>query len=238
MWKCVLCSARNYGKARFERESALCRGCSSTWRARAMALSITTSLGYEPKRLGEIHPDWSRVGLGISDDVELSSRLSTKFFYSNTFFDAFPNLDIREIPSIAHAAFEFVSCSDVLEHIDVDIKKAIRGISKLLKPSGFAVLSVPITHTAERVEFYPKLKTFNVIGETVEWVDQNGKKFIDQFPEFHGGRGQNLAFRQFTDESFRKLVLDNGFASITHGWVEPALGVPDDELAGVYVARL
>ena len=88
------------------------------------------------------------------------------------------------------------------------------------------------------MEFYPKLKTFNVIGETVEWVDQNGKKFIDQFPEFHGGRGQNLAFRQFTDESFRKLVLDNGFASITHGWVEPALGVPDDELAGVYVARL
>jgi SAM-dependent methyltransferase len=203
-----------------------------------MALSIITSLGYEPKRLAEIHPDWSRVGLGISDDVELSSRLSKKFFYSNTFFDAFPNLDIRKIPSIAQAAFEFVSCSDVLEHIDVNVDKAIRGISKLLKPDGFAVLSVPITHTAERMEFYPKLKTFSVSGETVNWVDQSGKKFIDKSPEFHGGRGQNLAFRQFTDESFRKLVLANGFASIAHGWVAPALGVPNDELAGVYVARL
>lgn len=80
MWNCLLCSTRNYGKAKFDRESALCRGCSSTWRARAMALSIITSLGYEPKRLEDIHPDWSRVGLGISDDVELSSRLSTKFF--------------------------------------------------------------------------------------------------------------------------------------------------------------
>jgi SAM-dependent methyltransferase len=203
-----------------------------------MALSIATSLGYEPKQLREIHPDWSRIGLGISDDVELSSRLSTKFFYSNTFFDAFPNLDIREIPSIAHGAFEFVSCSDVLEHIDVDIKKAIRGISKLLKPDGFAVLSVPITQTGEQMEFYPRLKTFSVLGETVKWVDENGKKFIDESPEFHGGRGQNLAFRQFTDESFKKLVLDNGFASIKHGWIAPDLGVPNDELAGVYVARL
>jgi SAM-dependent methyltransferase len=203
-----------------------------------MALSIITSLGYEPMRLGEIHPDWSRVGLGISDDVELSSRLSTKFFYSNTFFDAFPNLDIREIPKIAHTAFEFVSCSDVLEHIDVDINKAIRGISRLLKPDGFAVLSVPITHTSERLEFYPKLKSFNVIGETVKWIDRKGNKFIDESPEFHGGRGQNLAFRQFTDESFKELILDNGFGSITHGWVEPELGVPNDELTGVYVARL
>ena len=238
MWKCVLCSTRNYGKARFDRESAPCRGCSSTWRARAMALSIITSLGYEPMRLGEIHPDWSRVGLGISDDVELSSRLSTKFFYSNTFFDAFPNLDIREIPKIAHTSFEFVSCSDVLEHIDVDINKAIRGISRLLKPDGFAVLSVPITHTSERLEFYPKLKSFNVLGETVKWIDRKGNKFTDESPEFHGGRGQNLAFRQFTDESFKELILDNGFGSITQGWVEPELGVPNDELAGVYVARL
>ncbi len=234
----MLCSTRNFGNARFERESVLCRGCSSTWRARAMALAIITSLGYQPKRLKEIHPDWSRVGLGISDDVELSSRLSTKFLYSNTFFDAFPNLDIRVIPKIAYSSFEFVSCSDVLEHIDVGIEKAVRGISKLLKHDGFAVLSVPITRTSERVEFYPKLKSFKVIGEAVNWVDQNGNNFIDESPEFHGGRGQNLAFRQFTDESFKKLILDNGFGSIAQGWMDPALGVPNDELAGIYVARL
>jgi SAM-dependent methyltransferase len=203
-----------------------------------MALSIITSLGYEPMRLEGIHPDWSRVGLGISDDVELSSRLSTKFFYSNTFFDAFPNLDIRKIPKIASTAFEFVSCSDVLEHIDVDIDEAIRGISRLLKPDGFAVLSVPITRTSERVEFYPNLKSFSILGETVKWMDHKGNKFIDDSPEFHGGRGQNLAFRQFTHESFKELILDNGFGSITNGWVEPKLGVPDGELAGVYVARL
>jgi hypothetical protein len=47
-----------------------------------------------------------------------------------------------------------------------------------------------------------------------------------------------LAFRQFTHESFKELILDNGFGSITNGWVEPKLGVPDGELAGVYVARL
>jgi len=203
-----------------------------------MALSIITSLGYEPKCLGEIHPDWSRVGIGISDDVELSSRLSSKFFYSNTFFDAFPYLDIRKIPNIAYKAFEFVSCSDVLEHIDVDLNKAIRGVSKLLKPGGFAVLSVPIRNTAGQMEFYPKLKTFSVLGETVKWVDQNGKRFIDNSPEFHGGRGQNLAFREFVDESFKEVILKNGFRSISQGWASPKLGVPWNGNAGVYIARI
>jgi SAM-dependent methyltransferase len=203
-----------------------------------MALSIITSLGYQPMCLEKINPDWSRIGLGISDDVDLSSRLSNRFFYSNTFFDAFPNLDIRQIPTIANSKFEFVSCSDVLEHIDVDVSKAIQGISKLLKPDGFAVLSVPITHSSEKLEFYPKLKSFEVLDGIVKWVDQSGNRFIDSVPEFHGGRGQNLAFRQFTQVTFKQLVLKNGFSSIDNGWVDPKLGVPNNDLAGLYVARL
>ena len=82
------------------------------------------------------------------------------------------------------------------------------------------------------------MKSFKVIGETVNWVNQQGTKFVDESPEFHGGRGQNLAFRQFTDESFKKLVLNNGFGSIAQGWMDPTFGVPNDELAGIYVARL
>jgi SAM-dependent methyltransferase len=166
-WTCVLCSSRNVGSAKLDRESSLCRGCSSTWRARAITLTIITGLGYDPTRLNRLSPDWSRIGLGISDDVEVASRLSMKFSYTNTFFDGFPHLDIRNIPLIAKNSFEFVSCSDVLEHVDVNLDKAIRGLSKLLKPGGFAVLSVPINPDAEKVEFYPNLRTFKVMNGLV-----------------------------------------------------------------------
>jgi SAM-dependent methyltransferase len=198
---------------------------------------LINALGYRPKELRRISADWSRVGLGISDDVQVSSRLTSKFLYSNTFFDSFPHLDIRQVPPIAKSSFEFVTCSDVLEHIDVDLEKAINGISKLLRPGGFAVLSVPIAPSLEYSEFYPFLQSFRILGNKVEWIDIAGKVHIDEDPEFHGGRGQNLAFRRFTDQSFREKVLSNGFTSIVGGATNAKLGVPPSTFPCIYVAR-
>jgi ubiquinone/menaquinone biosynthesis C-methylase UbiE len=185
-----------------------------------------------------VNSDWSRIGLGISDDVIVASRLSTKFSYANSFFDGFPHLDIRDIPPIAKNLFEFVSCSDILEHVDSNLDKAIHGLSKLLKPGGFAVLSVPINLEAETVEFYPNLSSFKVMKGVVEWRNHKGESFVDLDPEFHGGRGQNLAFRDFSDESFKEVILKNGFRSISKGWASPKLGVPWSANAGVYIARV
>lgn len=237
-WNCVICSTRNYKRAKFDRESALCRGCESTWRARAVTLTIILGLGYVPSKVDNLKPDWSRIGLGISDDVQVASRLSTKFSYSNTFFDAFPNLDIRDVPSLAQNKFEFVSCSDVLEHIDIDLDKALLGLSSLLRPGGFAVLSVPVNHETATTEYYPGLESFCIEGAAVKWRNHKGQHFVDLRPEFHGGRGQNLAFRQFSNESFQEAVLRNGFKTISYGSSEPKLGVPWDISAGVYIARV
>lgn len=201
-------------------------------------LAIISALGYKPMPLQQINSDWSRIGIGVSDDINISSRLSTKFFYSNTFLDIFPNLDIRNIPKMAESAFEFVSCSDVLEHIDTGLNKGIRGISRLLKRNGFAVLSVPVCHTSDQLEFYPGLESFEIVGGEVKWKNRKGKQFRDSSPEFHGGRGQNLAFRQFTDETFRSAVLSNGFKEIEIGPMNASLGVPADGLSGVYIARV
>ena len=238
VWTCVLCSSRNLGPVKFERESSLCRVCKSTWRARAITLTIIVGLGLRPTVLKKLNSDWSRIGIGISDDVQVASRLSAKFSYSNTFFDGFPNLDIRNIPPIAKNSFEFVSCSDVLEHVDVNLDKAVRGLSKLIKPGGFAVLSVPIDQETEKVEFYPKLETFKVTNGVVRWRNHEGRSFVDLEPEFHGGRGQNLAFRQFADKPFRDVILGNGFRTISNGVDAPELGVPWNAKAGVYIARV
>lgn len=236
-WSCILCGKLNRSTSQFSRETMPCRKCKSTWRARAVALAVLHGLGYESKKFQAIAPDWSRIGLGISDDITLSSKLSTKFSYSNSYFDTYPYLDIREIPFRAKNQFEFVVCSDVLEHIDIDLPSAISGLRSLLKVNGFLVASVPIIKDAKHKDFYPSMQTFTIIDDSVHWTDGQGGGHIDHNPEFHGGRGQNLAFRQFSNESFSSALNQAGFKEIVLARFERTLGVPVIDSPGIFIAR-
>ena len=238
MWRCILCSSFNFSSSQPIREASNCRSCGSTWRARSVTLNLLAGLGYPIVRFDSIKSDWSRIGLGISDDINVASRVATKFFYSNSYYDVFPLLDIRKVPSVAKRAFEFVICSDVLEHIDTGLDFAVEGIASMLKPNGFAVISVPILVDQANLEFYPNLSTFEILNGEVHWTDTNGEKMVDTNPEFHGGRGQNLAFRQFTDDSITSTLLNNGFSKIIKGMTAKKYGVHENQLSGVYIARV
>jgi SAM-dependent methyltransferase len=238
VWKCILCSFQNSNLRKPSREKSNCMRCGSTWRARAVALNVLMQLGYPPQVYPELKSDWSRVGLGISDDIAIASVIPTKFLYSNTYYDAFPNLDIRKIPKAALHGFEFVICSDVLEHIDVKLAQAVKGVSKLLKPNGFAVLSVPVVTNSLRSEFYPNLSSFTIEKGKVFWEDSEGVTHIDRKPEFHGGRGQNLAFREFTEVSFEELLLNNGFKTVYRGSTSAQFGVPEIKDQGIFIGRV
>jgi len=236
-WSCILCGTTNRNTTQVKRETMQCRDCGSTWRARAVGLAVLHGLGYESLKFKSVTPDWSRIGLGISDDISLSSKLSTKFFYTNSYFDTFPYLDIRKVPTRAKRQFEFVICSDVLEHIDVDLPKAFAGLRSLLNARGFLVASVPTKKDTPHKDFYPAMKHFSIERDEVHWTDDRGKRHVDRDPEFHGGRGQNLAFRQFSDESFVHALASAGFAEIIPARFEPKLGVPEIESPGIFVAR-
>jgi len=237
IWICILCSARNFRRIEVQREAMLCRGCGSTWRARATALAVQQGLGYKIQPFRSIDSDWSRIGIGVSDDVKLSSVLQAKFSYSNCFFDTFPFLDIRNVPMRARRSFEFVTCSDVLEHIDKGITKAFIGLRSLLHLNGFLVASVPVGKLEGHSEFYRDLSQFEIRDDKVHWSNSKGRNFVDSKPEFHGGRGQNLAFRQFSLNSFIDSLLSAGFTEIDEIHFEPKLGVPKLEFSGLVIAR-
>lgn len=237
IWECIFCSARNFRKSEIQRESMLCRNCRSTWRARATGLAVQQGLGYEIQPFKYIISDWSRIGLGISDDINLSVVLHAKFFYSNSFYDTFPYLDIRNVPVLAKASFEFVTCSDVLEHIDTGIIKAFEGLRSLIKPGGFVVVSVPIDRSERHSEFYKDLSSFEITTDGVYWKNSKGRKYIDRSPEFHGGRGQNLAFRQFSVSSLNKSLRVAGFSKVIEIAFAPKLGIPELECPGIVIAR-
>ena len=196
-------------------EVVCCRFCGSTWRAQEICRAVLTGLAYsEQIDIRAINPDMSRVGLGISDDWRLARALSPLFAYTNSFLHQFPVVDICSPPQEAIGQFEFISCSDVLEHTPPPRNAALMGLHQMLKQTGFAVISVPLIRGLQFAEFYPELITWKTENDFVHWVDQDGHEHIDQHPEFHGGEGLTLAFRQWTEEKLIEELKAVGFSEI------------------------
>lgn len=196
-------------------EVVCCQFCGSTWRAQAICRAILCGLGYpEDANIRFINNDLSRVGIGISDDWRLARALSPLFAYTNSFLHQFPVVDICLPPPETIGKFEFISCSDVLEHTPPPRISALMGLYQMLKPTGFAVISVPLRKGFEFAEFYPELTTWRHENDFIHWTDKNGQERIDQHPEFHGGEGLTLAFRQWTEEKLIEELKAVGFSEI------------------------
>jgi len=212
--RCAICGAAKKSKP-ISTEEIGCESCGSTWRAQEICRAVLNSLAYsEEIDIRAINPDMSRVGLGISDDWRLARALSPLFAYTNSFLHQFPVVDICSPPQEAIGKFEFISCSDVLEHTPPPRNAALMGLYQMLKPTGFAVVSVPLIRGLQFAEFYPELSTWKTENDFVHWVDQDGHEHIDQHPEFHGGEGLTLAFRQWTEEKLIEELKAVGFSEI------------------------
>jgi hypothetical protein len=196
-------------------EDVCCRICGCTWRAQAICRAILSGLGYpEDANIRFIDSDMSRVGLGISDDWRLARAISPLFAYTNSFLHKFPVIDICFPPQEAVGKFEFISCSDVLEHTPPPRKSALEGLFQMLKPGGFVVVSVPLRRGFQFAEFYPELTTWNIEKDSVHWVDGDGRDHVEQHPEFHGGDGLTLAFRQWTEAKLIEELRAVGFSEV------------------------
>jgi hypothetical protein len=132
----------------------------------------------------------------------------------------------------------FVSCSDVLEHVPYPVDSALTGLRSILtRPSGFAVISVPNSNRAETWEYYPNLANFEVCDDgKVSWSDRNGCSYVDDEPEFHGGGGQTLTFREWSLDDLSTRLLQAGFSSVTSYSHDDGLGVPEIDVAGMLIA--
>ena len=214
-----------------------CPNCRSTWRVRTITMGVLLGLGLPLKPLVEATQDWSRRGLGCSDNACLAAALASRFDYTNTYFHRFPRLDLRDIPEELLGAVEFVSCSDVLEHIPPPVQPALIGLADILKPGGFAVISVPVADAGDTREYYPRMRTWDVVDGSVVWTDEDGIGHTDNSPEFHGGPGQTLAFRAWGELSMLSSLEASGFALIPLPDC-PELGVPQINSSGVFLARL
>lgn len=121
-----------------------CPRCDSWRRHRAMWLYLQnrTNLFSEPLKVLHVAPEYifqeklkSRENLDYVS-ADLSSPL------------AMVEMDITNI-SYQENCFDAILCSHVLEHIEDD-RKAIKELLRVLKPSGWAILQVPIDRKREQ----------------------------------------------------------------------------------------
>lgn len=171
-------------------ESVICK-CGATARHNLL-IELTSALAPESK---------SVKILGCSDPLKLYPALSSIGVYIPTYLDDFPNLDLLDVPNSSISKFDIILCSEILEHV-FDLPRALAGIYKLLKESGVAVVSFPLSEGIT-IEHYPEIQSYrlNQIGGGITWVSRSGDVHIDKSPIFHGGPGNNLEIRLIGNQS-------------------------------------
>ena len=86
-------------------------------------------LGIEPRPMLELDPDSRRHGLGISDNPEMARFFRRCFNYSNSELDVDPSVDLLNPRPSMEGLYDFVMCSDVLEHVPPSAERAIASLA-------------------------------------------------------------------------------------------------------------
>ena len=121
-------------------------------------------------------------------------------------------VDLTAMHRYADQSVDIILCSHVLEHI-IDDRKAMREIRRVLKPSGFAVVLVPLVVGLEETHEDPSIDT-----EALRWkyfgmgdhVRQYGKRDFIERLESAGLNVEQRGIEYFGAEVFRRAgIADN-----------------------------
>jgi SAM-dependent methyltransferase len=219
---CNLCAADGAAMlAELGRERPTCPACSSTGRHRAVAVALERRF-LEAGEHVATSPRRQIAGLGMSDMPQLAGPLARAFAYTNTFLHREPFLDLTALPERAHGSVDFVVCSEVLEHVEPPVERAVAALHRLLRPGGLLVLTTPYSFEPATVEHFPELHDYRIEQGPDGLVLRNRTRagveqtFTDLV--FHGGYGETLEMRLFAFSHLVALLQDAGFRDVS---VEP-----------------
>ncbi len=202
-----------------DREWPSCTGCGSSARVRWIVRALLVQFPGRSSPIGDAEPTKNIKGLGLSDWPALAGVLEASFNYSNTFYDAPPQFDIRkDVAEDMKGRFDFVIASEVFEHVAPPIQDAFNNLASLLKPGGIAIFSVP-WFGEETLEYFPSLHEWRIVEEAGRAVLLNLRTDgeLERFENvcFHGGPGSTLEMRLFGRKSLERNFRQAGFDSVS-----------------------
>jgi SAM-dependent methyltransferase len=213
---CNVCGTSNYlPLRRLSREDGHCAKCRCYGRLRSMMYAVTAQFSPDEIILARMKPRKDIRGLGCSD-WGYTELLAEKFDYVNTFYDHAPQLDLCNVDwsQWAPGSIDFITCTDVLEHVAPPIERTFDKMRRLLKPGGVAILTVPASLEPATHEHFPALHEWRIEGEGKQRVVVNRRRdgMIERFDNlcFHGGEGMTLEFRLFSRQGLIDSVQSAG----------------------------
>jgi SAM-dependent methyltransferase len=219
-FECNLCGAENeMPRDGFARDAASCARCRSTVRLRALFRALSFELFNAPLPL----PDFPTVkairGLGMSDNQSCAELLAEKFDYRNTYYHLQPHFDAGRSDPAEQGRYDFVLAGDVFEHVAPPVEAAFRGALDLLKPGGFLAMSVPYSLEETTREHFRDLHEYSVVraGDALALVNRTRGGDWQVFDDlvFHGGAGDTLELRVFSESSLRHSLSAAGYGRVS-----------------------
>ena len=217
---CNLCGHSNSReKAGITREAHTCSVCSSSVRVRSIIHILSQELLGDSIPLPDFPQLKSLRGIGTSDSCVYADRLAQKFDYRNTFYDSPPKLDLACPAEAEWGAYDFLISSEVFEHVPAPASAAFVGASRLLKPNGVLVLTMPYSIEPQTVEHYPDLHEYGLarVGDQTVLVNRtrDGELQVFENVVFHGAeKGQALEMRELTEADVKRHLAEVGFADV------------------------
>lgn len=219
LFTCNICGARNQSSADIvDRERATCQSCRSSIRFRSIILALSRALFGVDLKLRDFPALKSVKGMGISDPDTYCKRLEKLFHYRNTFYHKEPRFDLVLPDEAEYDQYDFVICSEVLEHVPPPVERAFNTLARLLKPTGVLILTAPYTFADATIEHFAELHESGLAvinGKTV-LVNRSADGRYEVFDQlaFHGGHGSTLEMRLFSEADLRAKLLGAGLTNV------------------------
>lgn len=218
-FKCNICGTMcEVPAAALSREEPSCKSCGSTVRMRGMMHALSIALFGRALTLPEFPESKDLLGKGMSDWDGYAKPLSIKLGYINTYYHKAPKLDVTNISRDDEQSVDFLVSTDVFEHVAPPVSIAFENARKMLKPGGAFVFSVPYALQGETQEHFPNLHEFKL--ETKEGkrtlINRTRNGDIEEFSDlvFHGGEGETIEMRVFSESGLLKDLQRAGFNDV------------------------
>ncbi|WP_266183995.1 methyltransferase domain-containing protein [Dyella humicola] len=189
---------------------------------RSIAHILTTELFGESIALPDLPMRKDLSGVGMSCWEGYATPLAERLNFTNTFYHQEPRLDITDISDANVGQYDFITSTDVFEHVAPPVRRAFVNARRLLKVGGVFVFSVPYDRPgkwwAQTIERFPDLHEYEVVHSDghsyLKNTTRRGKVQVFNELVFHGGEGATLEMRLFSERSLLREFLKAGFNRI------------------------